>query len=112
MNEEEIAVIHGTGNVFAGFDLPDADELLVKADLVMQIRDLIGARGLTRLTTARLLGISQSELPALFRGQLDDFSMEQLLRFLNALDRDVQIVVAPKSPEHEHGQVTVVSASG
>ncbi len=112
MNEEEIAVIHGSGNVFADLDLPDADELLIKADLVMQISDLIAARGLARQTTARLLGISQSELAALLRGQLDDFPMGRLLRFLNALDRDVRIMVVPKSPEHEHGQVTVVSASG
>lgn len=112
MNAEEITVIHGSGNVFADLDLADADELLVKADLVIQIRDLIGARGLTRQTATRLLGISQSELSALIRGQLDDFPMGRLLRFLNALDRDVRIVVAPKSPEHEHGQVTVVSASG
>lgn len=112
MNEEEIAIIHGSGNVFADLDLPDADELLIKADLVMQISDLIEMHGRARRATARLLGISQSELTALLRGQLDDFSMGRLLRFLNALDRDVQIVVAPKSPEHERGQVTVVSASG
>lgn len=112
MSEEAIAVIHGSGNVFADLDLPDADELLIKADLVMQISGLIAARGLAPRMTARLLGINPPELTALLRGQLDDFSLGHLLRFLNALDRDVQIVVAPKSPEHERGQVTVIGASG
>ncbi len=112
MSEEEIAVIQGSGNVFADLDLPDADELLVKADLVIQISALIKARRLTRSMAARMLGIDQKELAALLRGQLDDFSIGRLLRFLNALDRDVRIVVAPKSPDHERGQVTVISASG
>lgn len=112
MSEEEITVIHGSGNVFADLDLPDADELLVKTDLVIQISALIKARKLTRDAAARMLGIGRSDCAALLRGQLDDFSFGQLLRFLNALDRDVRIVVAPKPPEHERGQVTVVSASG
>lgn len=105
-------VTHGSGNVFADLDLPDADELLIKADLVMQISALIKSRRLTRATVAQMLDISQSDLAALLRGQLDDFSKGRLLCFLNALDRDVRIVVMPKSPEHAHGQVTVVSASG
>lgn len=112
MSKEGITVIHGSGNIFADLDLPDADELLVKADLVIQISALIKTRKLTCGAAAQMLDISRSEGAALLRGQLDDFSFGQLLRFLNALDRDVRIVVAPKPPEHERGQITVVSASG
>ena len=32
----------------------------------------------------------------LFAGKLAGFSMERLIRFLNALDRDVRIVVSPE----------------
>lgn len=108
---EEISAIHGSGNVFADLDLPDSDKLLVKADLVMQIGSLIVERGMTRRAATQLLAIPASELTALLRGELDSFSMERLLRFLNALDRDVRIVIAPKSPDRDHGAVTVVSAS-
>ena len=36
------------------------------------------------------------------RGRLDGFSMERLYRFLNALGRDVEIVVRP-TPESQKG---------
>lgn len=111
MAEETIAIIRGSGNVFADLDLPDADELLVKADLVTHIGGLIAERALTKRAAAQVLGISPSKVTALLRGELDAFPMESLLRFLNALDRDVRIVVAPKSPERDHGAVTVVQVS-
>ena len=44
-----------------------------------------------------LLGIDQPKISALMRGKLDGFSIDRLLRFLNALGRDIEIVVRPAS---------------
>jgi len=43
-----------------------------------------------------LLGVDQPKVSALVRGQLAGFSLERLMRFLNILGRDVQIVVKAK----------------
>jgi predicted XRE-type DNA-binding protein len=88
MNEDQIAVHEGSGNVFADLGLPDPEELLVKAAAVSRISDLIKERGITQAQVATLLGIDQPKVSALLRGRLRGFSLERLISFLIALDQD------------------------
>jgi len=83
----------GGENVFADLGLPDADERLAKAELARQIALLIRAAGLTQTQAAKRLGVDQPKVSALLRGRLKDFSTERLMRFITALDRDVEIAV-------------------
>jgi|SRR5271154_7142826 len=92
-----IHVTKGSGNVFRDLGLPDADLLQAKADLVHQISVLIEKRGLTQIQAARVLKVTQPKISALLRGRLEGFSMDRLVRFLNALDQDVKISVRPKA---------------
>ncbi len=85
-----------SGNVFADLGLPKADELQAKAALANQIASIVTHRHLTQAEAAKLLGTGQPKVSELLAGQLDGFSIERLIRYLNALDRDVQIVVSPK----------------
>lgn len=98
-----------SGNIFADLGLPDADELLAKADLAIQISRIIEERALTQAQAAELLGVDQPKVSALVRGRLEGFSMERLYRFLNALGQDVEIVVRPKPRAEHHAGVRVVS---
>jgi predicted XRE-type DNA-binding protein len=92
-----IHVTKGSGNVFRDLGLPDAELLQAKADLVHQISLLIEERGLTQMQAADVLGVTQPKISALLHGRLDGFSMDRLVRFLNALDQDVKISVRPKA---------------
>jgi predicted XRE-type DNA-binding protein len=105
--KEEIEVYHGSGNVFADLELPDAEEIQAKAELVRQILSIITKRHLTQAKAGELLGIDQPKVSALIRGKLKGFSMERLFHFLNALGRDVQIVVKakPRSRQQAHLRV-------
>ncbi len=85
----------GSGNVFRDLGLPDADLLQAKANLVHQIYALIEDRGLTQMQAADVLRVTQPKISALLYGRLDGFSMDRLVRFLNALDQDVKISVGP-----------------
>ena len=82
-----------SGNVFADLGLPHPAELQAKADLAFEISQAIADRGLTQFQAAELLGIDQPKISALVRGRLAGFSMERLYRYLNALGKDVEIVV-------------------
>ena len=86
-----------SGNVFADLGLPDAEELDLKAELVYKISRTIADRGLTQTQAAEILGINQPKVSALLRGHQDGFSVERILRFLTALDHDVEIAVKPKA---------------
>ena len=100
-------VTASSGNVFADFGLPNPEELLAKAELVRQIRHVADERGLTQNEAAKLLGTTQPKVSDLFRGKLSGFSMERLIRFLKALDRDVEIVVREKPRSRKHARVRV-----
>jgi predicted XRE-type DNA-binding protein len=105
---EEIKVYSGTGNVFADLGLPNSDELLIKAELVHHISELISERKLTQVEAAEILGIDQPKVSALVRGKLSGFSTERLFRFLNALGSSVEIRVTPKSQSNIQAQTRVV----
>ena len=85
-----------SGNVFVDLGLPNAEELQVKAALANQIASIVTHRHLTQVETAHIIGTGQPKVSELLAGRLDGFSIERLIRYLNALDRDVQIVVSPK----------------
>ncbi len=93
---KEMDIQVSSGNIFADLGMPNADEMLMKAELVRQINQIITQRKLNQLQAAEVLGIDQPKVSALMRGKLTGFSTERLFRFLNALGCDVQIVVKPK----------------
>ncbi|MHB1342098.1 MAG: helix-turn-helix domain-containing protein [Coriobacteriia bacterium] len=101
----------GSGNVFADLGLPQSDELLAKAALANQIASIIAHRHLTQSQAAAILSTGQPKVSDLVAGRLDGFSIERLIRFLNALDRDVQIVVSPKPRSRETGMLRVTGRS-
>ena len=57
-------------------------------------------RGLTQMQAASVLKVTQPKISALLHGRLEGFSMDRLVRFLNALDQDVRISVRPKARVH------------
>ncbi|MCC3417373.1 MAG: XRE family transcriptional regulator [Microcoleus sp. PH2017_29_MFU_D_A] len=106
---KEIDIQVSSGNIFADLGMPNADEMLMKAELVRQINEIITQRKLNQLQAAEVLGIDQPKVSALMRGKLTGFSTERLFRFLNALGCDVQIVVKPKLKSPEIPGISVVT---
>ena len=106
---EEIKVRSSSGNIFADLGLANYSELLIKAELVRQISELITVRKLTQIEAAKCLGIERSKITDLLRGQLSEFSIERLFRFLNALGSDVEIRAIAK-PESDSDAKTRVIA--
>jgi predicted XRE-type DNA-binding protein len=93
--------LRGSGNVFQDLGIPNAEEHLVKAQLVFKIDMLMKERRLKQVEAAKLFGIRQPDISKMLRGEFRQFSVERLLRFLVALDQDVEIVVKPRrSSEH------------
>jgi predicted XRE-type DNA-binding protein len=85
----------GGRNVFKDIGMPNAEEHLVKAQLVFKIDTIMKDRGLRQVEAADLFGVKQPDVSKMLRGEFRQFSVERLLRFLVALDQDVEIVVKP-----------------
>ena len=89
-----------SGNVFADLNLPQADDLLVKAELTAKIIAEIQRQRMTQTQAAALLGIDQPKISALKQGKLSGFSVERLMRFLVMLGRDIEIKVKGRPKSH------------
>ena len=111
MAEPDERIIEGSGNVFADLGLKEADELLVSAELTHLVHAEFRDRHITPIEAARLLGIQESEAAQLIAGRFVRFSTERLLHLLTALDRDVEIVVRPRSANRSRARLRVVSAT-
>lgn len=86
-------MIRSSGNVFADLTLPDAEEKQTKVRLAVTINGIVKQKRLSQLAAATLLHVNQPKISALANYQLDGFSVERLMHFLNALRQDVEIVI-------------------
>jgi predicted XRE-type DNA-binding protein len=103
-------VVQSSGNVFADLGAKDASEKQTRVRLAAAINQIIRARHLSQIAAARLLEINQPKVSALANYQLAGFSVERLLRFLNALDRDIEIVIRKKPRSRESARIVVAEA--
>jgi len=85
----------GSGNVFKDLGIPNAEEHLIKAQLVYKIHAILKSRRLKQSQTAALLGVKQPDVSKMLRGEFRQFSVERLLRFLVVLGHDVKILIEP-----------------
>ncbi|MDP3255214.1 MAG: helix-turn-helix transcriptional regulator [Bosea sp. (in: a-proteobacteria)] len=80
--DDEQAIDHGIGNVFADLGLSDRAERQTKTRLALAINEMVSGRKLRQAETGRLLGLPQSKVSAVVNYRLDGFSVERLMTFL------------------------------
>ncbi len=90
-----IRVGEGSTNVYADLGYADASEMQRKSRLAAEIARAIQLRAMTQLEAAELLGIDQSKVSRITRGQFRGVSEARLLGLLAKLGHDVTIVVGP-----------------
>ena len=106
MTTKRVAVHESGPNIFADLGLPDAENHFVKAQIVAELYRLTTERKLTQAKAGELMGISQPEVSRLFKGNFREYSIERLMAFLTAFDRDVEIVAKPRKKAGERGHIT------
>ena len=104
-NNETVA--RSSGNIFADLGVRDAGEKQTRVRLAVAIKEIIQSRQLSQTAAAQLLNISQPKISALVNYQLDGFSIERLMHFLNGLDRDVEIVIRTKPRSRRAARILV-----
>jgi predicted XRE-type DNA-binding protein len=106
---EEEEITHGTTNVFADLGYKDAEERQTKLRLAYAINRILAQRKSNQSAAAGILGVNQPKISALLRYKLEGFSVERLMIFLTALDRDVEISIRRKPRSHSTGRISVVA---
>jgi predicted XRE-type DNA-binding protein len=99
-------VTKSSGNVFADLGLRNPEQELVKAELTLQLYQIIKRRGITQAEAASALGIAQPHVSLLMRNRAGSFSVGRLMEFLTALGQDVEITIRPTRKEHGEMSIT------
>ena len=72
-----------------------------------EIFRILKERKLTHVEAAKLLGVKHTEVSRLKAAKLSEYSVERLMRFLNQLNRDIEIRIIPS--EDREGQQRVIA---
>lgn len=93
-------VARSGGNVFRdlGFGPEEAQHLLVRSKLMLQIEKVLRARGLTQAAAAKIMGVSQPRVSDLLRGKVGLFSTDTLIDLLARLGVTIRVAFASSNP--------------
>lgn len=89
-------ITRSSGNVFIdlGFEPAEATVLMMRANLISDLRLYIENNKLTQSEAAKRLGIAQSRVSDLVRGKWEKFSLEMLITLEARLGRTVRVELA------------------
>ena len=93
----KLKVSRSSGNVFRdlGFTSEEAEHLMIRSDLMIQLQKLIAARGLRQAQAAKILGVTQPRVSDLLRGRIDLFRTDAIIDMLARFGVRVKIVLKP-----------------
>jgi len=60
--------MEGPSALYADLGYPDSEAMLIKAQLVTKIAEIIKKRGLTQKRAATIMGLTQPKVSAMLRG--------------------------------------------
>jgi len=99
--KNRLKVTPSTGNVFRdlGFPPEEAEHLLIRADLMIELQRRIDAKGMSQAAAAKRLRVTQPRISDLLRGRIDLFSTDALIDMLARLGVRVRVLVKPSRPK-------------
>ena len=121
MNENDIELVEGSGNVFRDFDDPLADLKQAKALLAARIIAVLDDRELSVRKAASRTGFAAADFSRVRNADLWRFTLDRLMRMLAMLDRRIRVTVhvegsrsagavsprRPACPRENRGRVAV-----
>ena len=93
-HDDDFELVRGSGNVFADFDVPDANLRQVRAILAAEIVKTLDSEGLTVRDAEARTGIAAADFSRIRQVKLDRFTIDRLMRILDRLNRDVHVKIS------------------
>src|SRR5271157_4281280 len=90
----------GSENVFVdcGFPPADAENLRIRAKMMMALTDYIQERRITQSRAARIMGVSQPRISGLVRGRIGLFTIDTLVNMVTAAGLRVDVDITDGRP--------------
>tara|TARA_B100001250_G_C19503898_1_gene658663 strand:- start:46 stop:345 length:300 start_codon:yes stop_codon:yes gene_type:complete len=92
---EKLRTVVGSDNVFRDLGFPEAEaqNLLLRADLVVHIRKVIEKLGVTQAEAAKRAGITQPRMNDLVKGRTQKFTLDALVNVAANLGYSVKLTL-------------------
>jgi predicted XRE-type DNA-binding protein len=90
----------GGENIFVdcGFPPAEAENLRIRAKMMMALTDYIQERKITQSRAARIMGVSQPRISGLMRGKIGLFRIDTLANMVTAAGLKVDVDIAAGRP--------------
>lgn len=85
MSDDDMELVHGSGNVFRDFGLPDANLRQARALVGARILGLLDEQQLTNRDAERLTGVSHTEFSRIRNTQFRRFTLDRMIVILGKL---------------------------
>jgi predicted XRE-type DNA-binding protein len=92
--KDKLRITRGSGNVFLdlGFDKVEAENLKLRAELMMRIEERYRKSGMTQTQAAQAFGLTQPRLNALLKGKIRLFSLDALVNVASRAGLAVRLI--------------------
>jgi len=92
---ERLKITRGSGNVFRdiGFNRDEAENLKLRAELMMRIEDFYEQSGMTQAQAAKALSLTTPRFNALLKGKITLFSLDALVNIATRAGLSVRLQV-------------------
>jgi len=92
--DDDMELLHGSGNVFRDLGRPNPEARQLKAVLAGQILKVLDERALSTREAQTLTGIDHGDFSRVRRARLDRFTVERLMAMLEGLGQEIEISVS------------------
>ena len=82
------------GNIFADLNLPEAENLKLRSELMIAVKLWVEDSGLTQANAAKQLKTTQPRLNDLLKGRYEKFTIDRLVKMLDAAGLHVSVSVS------------------
>jgi len=90
---EDVELVHGSGNVFRDFGDSNPDLEQARAILAAKIINILDERKLSVRKAESLTGVAAAEFSRIRNAKLGRFTIDRMITILGKLDQDVEISV-------------------
>ena len=89
----ELKSVTGSDNVFRDLGFPEAEaqNMMLRTDLVIHIRKVIDKLGVTQAEAAKRAGITQPRVNDLVKGRTQKFTLDALVKVASSFGYSVQL---------------------
>jgi predicted XRE-type DNA-binding protein len=97
----------GSENVFldCGFPPAEAENLRIRAKMMMALTGYIQERKVTQSRAARIMGVSQPRISDLVRGKIGRFTIDTLVNMVTAAGLKADVDITAGRPRAKNKQV-------